>query len=774
MSATIQRVTPFIRPINMQGGTLYVFPSASEDLTFSFNEDPNRKFRFSKFALAKIPDITNAEPIKNTVKLQGIPGAFQANNPTRTTDNNYKFAESFQNYALNLETLITSKESYDHTNPKTISERVFFKWLKELGAIRFKATYIDNDQQILRYTEEIESSLYERVIKYIGDVDFTNNYSGQENSYSEVYVHVPTEVGDFPNVYFDTLEDENYYPGMAIGRYQDGINNEKLAGRTINDVHPAGMSSDAFYDNDSGLGEGAPEQINGTILYRKKSGKRDIDILLDNDYDKDTWWWYPTSEKNLYYTEPLEFGNPTNYDLAIVDKEAVNADEAAIRFRRSRLDGISVDFDIDSYKNENNTINNLIDIARQSTSRDFEFNAILLYYDLYENIITQPETTDDVDVEFETDGTVTYFTGENITQNVLATNLYGVLFLDNVENNISIGGGAIPSFKKCRPNSTLNLNGNAYGFKVNFKLDSSPYDSGVSVETVISNSNTLSMDIFADALNQMRSAMSMLTNYTYDNFRNDQRIRQLEDVYLYNKNVNINDIINRVKVLESVLLEINSISYMQEKNQIIELINNNYKILQDIIAGRLPSTLLINTDILVPGEGINIKKLNDTHLEFSVSSQEYNLGDIYSTSVQNDWIVAENSYSYEVLLRPQKNYLRMEETTLFTPNRDLRLYINDRINPWYRGQVFRLYMAQKYMMINQYGNFNLYIYTGDGTNQSLDSVSQGITSTNITNRNWKVISYVNAWEFQERNYRPIIEIVCVNKEKLEFKIDYLN
>ena len=52
--------TPFIRPIQNQGGTFYTFSSAAEDLEFTFNTI-NKKFYFSKFACLNLPDIKRPE-----------------------------------------------------------------------------------------------------------------------------------------------------------------------------------------------------------------------------------------------------------------------------------------------------------------------------------------------------------------------------------------------------------------------------------------------------------------------------------------------------------------------------------------------------------------------------------------------------------------------------------------------------------------------------------------------------------------------------------------
>ena len=51
-------VTPFLKPFNNDGGTLYVFPSVSKDLTRTFVSN-DYEFRFSHFACLNLPDIMN-------------------------------------------------------------------------------------------------------------------------------------------------------------------------------------------------------------------------------------------------------------------------------------------------------------------------------------------------------------------------------------------------------------------------------------------------------------------------------------------------------------------------------------------------------------------------------------------------------------------------------------------------------------------------------------------------------------------------------------------
>jgi hypothetical protein len=57
-------IAPFIRPIRVQGGTFYTFPSCVEDLSFTFT-NPTYNISFSKFALLDIPNIASPNNNEN-------------------------------------------------------------------------------------------------------------------------------------------------------------------------------------------------------------------------------------------------------------------------------------------------------------------------------------------------------------------------------------------------------------------------------------------------------------------------------------------------------------------------------------------------------------------------------------------------------------------------------------------------------------------------------------------------------------------------------------
>ncbi len=255
--------TPFIRPLQVQGGTFYAFSSAAEDLSFTFNNSIN-KFKFSKFALLNIPEINSGDPLGNSLKLNAPDSAFidKATNAGQiiTTNQNVNFSQSFQSYCLNLETTILSGNDYDSTLKQNVSERVFWKWLKELGGIRFQpasssqvVSTLDQNTVITvnglpqtekRYVEGdptggtgsfgLTGATYDRVVQYIGNLDIVNSVKNNNNTYSEVYVLVPTMDGNTPTVLFKNVVDPNYPMDFAwTNNPTDPLNDEYLTGELM-------------------------------------------------------------------------------------------------------------------------------------------------------------------------------------------------------------------------------------------------------------------------------------------------------------------------------------------------------------------------------------------------------------------------------------------------------------------------------------------------------------------------------------------------------------
>lgn len=225
--------TPLVRIPQPQGGTMYAFASSARDMTRAFNSS-DLNFEFSKYALLDLPDFTDSVYGSNTIDFelnlkQASGQAYVAGQP------NVDWAQTFQNYALNMEEILLKDDDYDPIILASDAEKIFFKWMSALGAMSFRPTdsnessngaYSENDNAILG------GSNYDRVVKYLGSIDAENDVAYQGNTYHEVYINVPTSVGNTPLVLFRPYD----YNTTATKLYLDP-NNAQVEGRE-GQTHP--------------------------------------------------------------------------------------------------------------------------------------------------------------------------------------------------------------------------------------------------------------------------------------------------------------------------------------------------------------------------------------------------------------------------------------------------------------------------------------------------------------------------------------------------------
>lgn len=525
--------TPLIKIPQEQGGTFYTFSSAAKDLTKGFSND-NLKLAFSKFVCLNLPDFQAVHPdgdhendsskTTNFIQLNSILGASGATvtdmQYMHKNDMNMAFAEHMQNYILNLEELILSNENYDNTTHKTVSERIFFKWLIETGAIRFRnATdtettqeaynnFVEADEQLEQYNgNTVNWDKYNRVVKYIGDIDIINNVDMAGEAYSELYINIPTEVGNTPTVLFESLSDNNY--GInALGEggiisNNDSTNAEYIVGRSATTQHSQGLSVRAFYDEPRG---------NKYILgYRSSTAPDGLNINNDDNRYKDGELETTDNHfRTMFSDDDIDEKYTVYYGGGEPDGESY-------RVTRSKLDGIGIDFDETHYRKivNNSAISTFSEFNGGSESESFEFNAVLVYYDVI----------------------------DSATNRATARNLYGILILDNVVTNSTstkefcMPDAYIQRYPKFKPNKITGQNGNAFGFKINLRFDVAPGTSGV--HNIVNEYNTFSMQLFSDAMVQLQNATKILLQQRELIEKLYSRILKLETTYYNLEDVNV-------------------------------------------------------------------------------------------------------------------------------------------------------------------------------------------------------------------------------------------
>lgn len=594
--------TPLYSYLKQNGTSFYAFPGGGDDLS-SVYQNINKKMYFSKFMLLNLPkqnlvNGTNSNPIHfdfyNEDIFKQYSGAQQA---TNFSD---QFIESLRNYVANMETTMrtslmnNSKDFYDNTNLRTPTERIFWKWLKELNIISFEPA--DTGSQYFSNMPEFESNLpsdseylpeilwtertinpftviavqgiiyeashilevtirpdlncylrkgdlitfsgfvnnttiggitianllngvntyiqdivdnnngtytiktsitvnnstssyitglgttnlvYNRVIQYVGEIQGVNNVQQANGSYTEVYANIPDYVGQTPDILFRTTYDNNYLPGYSYpllpSQYQAEIVGAEIFSNPI-------VSNPQNYP---GSYYGQFDTVDYTYITKNGDSLR-----RSGDY----------------------FGINGN-----INETTLTYD----------IDGISFDFDPSHYTKMNIIGQEITSfesfsgmIYNNLPPQDFEFNAILWFYDVEDN------------------------------NGNLETNLYGISLIDNPKNNTKIGDTNLrfPLLSKLCSND--NQDGTSYAFSL-----------------------SLNFNILNDNVQDLANPDAINSLFSFSLFNNAMaQLSQTNDAFI--KIVNDNVIIQK---------ELNYLKQLIYTNTSLQTINNNISYLQKLI-----------------------------------------------------------------------------------------------------------------------------------------------------------------------------------------------
>lgn len=695
-------VTPLLKPIQNKKGIFYTFQSALEDINISIANGENA-VRFSKFAMLRIPEFGTPDTAATDNKFQFLAQGESHLIEGLNSDQNINLAQSFQSYALNMEALLLSQNGYQRDAKLTVAERVFWKWLKESGSIRFRdANNLEKNTTVLgtekRFVEEYSpTSTYNKVVQYVGDIDVVNTIKSKDNSYTEVYIHVPTNVGSTTHVLFNSITDANYYPNFTIANTQaQPLDIEYLSGRHYNETHPFGLSVKAYYDLDDAS---VYSEIASTYGGAATAGN-----------------WFTQTVNNSYYTDNVDATGL--YNVAKNQYISKQLGSTTVEYVRNTLDGISIDFDLNNYKlaAENPEIKVFSQFNDYVANKDFQFNAILVYYDVYD-----PNNLDS--------------SGNPIDSQ---TNLYGVLFLDKIEQDgLEF---SIPFITKYKPDPLNKTNGNSFAYKLNLKLDTSIEN--VLVEKSINDFSTFSMDLFVDVLTEFKQIQTTLNNKLLELEQLTQDVNNLKDLLINSEDQN--ELTIRIENLETSITENQAI--FNNTGELVKMIENNSIKINDIVNGDANLEISYNTDAIRPGVGIRLDKRTPNRIRIENINQEYNIANQSIVNIFDNNIVPLSLYT---------NYVRHEAngdaTTLI---RDFEILIDDSENTWKKGQVLRLVFEDAFIP----DVYDIKIKT-----DSLNRKNAGAYG--------KLIGTLSDLDFTPSFNTPIFEIICIDSENLTFKID---
>lgn len=466
--------TPLLQVPRQSGGTLYVFPSAHEDIGLNMNYRVN-SVALSHYALLNIPsgqtDVSEENPQRNHFNPTLIPGHFSWNtqHSSESKDAGWEIAASLQNYAMNFETLLLNQDDYNYSDPHTVSERVFWKWLKETGAIRWEKT---NTANTYKEHDSSETTGYESIVKCFGAIDAGNSVSSEFGMFNETYVNIPTSYGG----------------GKVFFKVYDSDTNLNYK---LNYIY--NCSADHLEGRDSAMSD-----YSYTVNYPF------------SDYSSNTGV-KPEYQQGSYFLETPAYITQANFNDVengdIDSKVEYTIAGSTMSFLRSNLDGVEIIKDLSSlqtvfnsvYGKQMPTIHSYDDINIKTDfapASKFDFNAVLLYYSVYDS--------------------------NNANRTPVATNLFGILFLDAPANSVSSENQLsfnIPTITKKK--SSESGFGTGYSFRVNVKTQSVYDNTDAYIEDNTTASSVLVND-FSGVIKNLNKAIENMNVNVY----NTQKIQE--------------------------------------------------------------------------------------------------------------------------------------------------------------------------------------------------------------------------------------------------------
>ena len=585
--------TPLLRPLRDNGATLYVFPSANEDIGLNLNSRATG-VAMSHYALLNLPVMFgNTDPKTESIAI----------------------ATDLQNYMMNLECTLLNQDSYNYQEYHTVSERAFFHWLKS-----FEKRY-NNSKLSLDRTQNSNDVYYKetdntnRVVQCFGAIDAGNSLSTEFGMFNETYVNIPTSYGNGP-VFFKQVQDSSE-TNYIYGKTYNAGDSEHLQGRK-NNVDTLKILSDVKprYDNDNGTS-----------------------YKLDDAYEI-------VKDINEIQSACRAFTNDKNIQINSYDD--VNIDQ------KTQFSGKYCDI--------------------TSNPCEFGFNAILLYYSVYDQ--------------------------NDTTKTAYAINLFGIVFLDS-PSSVQNGQAKIPSLIKKKSfggANKANFFGNSYSFRVNIKTLSVYDNTDAMIQDNTTMSSINSVD-FSDVVSNLNRAIDVMNT-------NVQSTMAIQDAYM--TTLKLTDE-NKQKLQE---LETKLDGYLNgSKTSGIVSQNIRTKIIQPITDTSIDSSV---------SDGNNMIKIQlNKQLTDFINTEEYQ-GSTYTPPIK----ILNDEYTYNVptVYKPIFNVSTQADTALgewSTDTGDINDIINGiNVNYYtYNNNVYPSIELPQYIL-QGFGFDKLVYRTGDPNNDN--------------------------------------------------------
>jgi len=595
--------TPLYKSLKANGTSFYAFPGSVEDISAAY-QNSNYKMYFSKYVLLNLPKQNLvAGTLSNPVYFDFENSFNRSNIATPATNFNDGIIESLRNYVANHETVLresrlnNTKYYYDTNALETATEKIFFKWCKKLNLIDFEPAIPDDEyfsqlsdfksfspneddyfpeflwkeREVIAFEavefRETDDLLYPNKLEVafaattnfrVGDV--VNFYGTEYQDILDVFEPLgydtvnglnakilainPATATEGQTIIFDiifttTVADSGatlclvelvYHRLIQYIGEVNGVSNVQEANRAYTEVYAhipdhTGKTPDILFRTMTDVNYKTnmsfpilPSQYQPEILGAELFNSP----IVSNPQN------YPGSFYGQFDTPDYTYETSTGDALRRSgDYFGISGDINNPIIDTSGIDGISLDFDISHYVKMNiprRTITNFDQFNAQSTNneppKDFEFNAILWYY------------------------TVDNGAG------ILRTNLYGISFLDNPDNNVIDNEVRLrfPTYKKLVTNGVQDGTSYAFSLNLNFNILNENATETYNPEAI---NSLFSMNLFNQAMSRLASANDSFLKLIADN----TAIRgELSDIRgLIYTQTDINTINSRINNLDNLL-----------------------------------------------------------------------------------------------------------------------------------------------------------------------------------------------------------------------------
>lgn len=510
---------PLYKQLKSNGTSFYAFPGAAEDISAAYQSE-NYRMYFSKYTLLNLPKEQTNTGGTNSTKTTFDFSTFSSISNTSASKYGDRIIESLRNYVANHEIVLresrlnNTEYYYDTRSLETTSEKIFWKWCKKLNLIDFEPAvpqdeYFDNLSEFSRISNSDDTYFpeylwKERSIKTYNVVDYNFSTSTNYPTYLELTIDSITNLrkddiiiltnfntgGDLPIEVFGsptwsdisisilevnkvgnihkiicnlttTSTSKIQNTGTIKLKYSrlvqyigevNGVSNVQEANRAYTEVYAhipdhTGQTPDILFRtlSDTNYKPGLifpiiPSQYQPEIVGSENFSSPIVSNPTDypggyyGQFDNIDFT-YECQDGDSIRRSGKYYGVSGNINEPIVDG--------------STIDGIVIDFDPSHYSKMN--------ITNREVSNFDQFNAL--------------EVNNGKPSDFEFNAILWYYTVEDLYGNK-KTNLYGISFLDNPENNPKDDeiGIRFPTYKKLVTNGYQDGTSYAFGLNLNFNI----------------------------------------------------------------------------------------------------------------------------------------------------------------------------------------------------------------------------------------------------------------------------------------------------------------